>query len=859
MAQQPNRSNVYRPADAGVDRLLSEAEFAELLMTAFDQWVGYAIRLSITSGNDLVAEYKSDELPDDAPTETRPLLADASRSVEGRLELWCTPLMGARTPSDEIVAELTDLVDRHWGQRDPATLLPFLKTPSALQGFIALVRARASAGAPIAVLHLDLDNFKSINTIGYEVGNDVLREFTERFRSAFSGLGVPVRTGGDELSAILYGGTIAQILQATDAFRRRMHEEPFAAINRPNTCSIGLCLYPISERFLGVTSEKVILRDAIAAAERAKVEGRNRVVLSGPIKPVAATDTISSQDLALAALATRRILQPEDANDPDAFADIVVDRLANGLTSLDGISVAIQKVRDELGLLVGTYDAPPDRPAILQGVVDSLTWSTWVGQAVLRAAFRKTLPLDPASILTLHSSPSGGLSLKIDQLTIPLNASASLLAESSAVIGKPFYAAGDEPTGGVGRRVRSAPFDACDPMSPVLLLAIGDEARKLAVDLRRFAGAVVEIDDRPARGGGLPDFWQSNVARVVRACLKNANITTIIAIGDKDCAQQTLERLKAPDSQAHRSELQSRLSLTPAKVEALQARHLCIREVAADCSDVLAEISRAVEILEALDFPTRSEFDPTNEKSKRRLPIASPDANRRLALTDGLQTRALADAYPEAVHLIRGADETFDFLETSRGKFREFTGFKIVLTEPLSDMVPDYWRSERQSLEEYYDRNFRHVEGLFGKRLQSPLNDAGPTLIEFAIEQTVEALLTVHPTRRINLPISPDDLRQPLGLSTIQVLPRCRGEEQRLDVLFVWRTVDALVGFPFSGYGSISWARDFVQGVNDRLEQRGEAIRVNLGTLTYIALSFHMYLHSGDLEIARTIVQDASR
>jgi hypothetical protein len=31
-----------------------------------------------------------------------------------------------------------------------------------------------------------------------------------------------------------------------------------------------------------------------------------------------------------------------------------------------------------------------------------------------------------------------------------------------------------------------------------------------------------------------------------------------------------------------------------------------------------------------------------------------------------------------------------------------------------------------------------------------------------------------------------------------------------------------------------------------------------MGTLTYIALSFHMYLHDGDLEIARTIVQDAS-
>jgi len=126
--------------------------------------------------------------------------------------------------------------------------------------------------------------------------------------------------------------------------------------------------------------------------------------------------------------------------------------------------------------------------------------------------------------------------------------------------------------------------------------------------------------------------------------------------------------------------------------------------------------------------------------------------------------------------------------------------------------------------------------------------------------KTVAALREKRPTRRIMLPINtaPERLDQPLGLSTIQVMPRWNDGRWRVDFQWIWRTVEALVGFPFSAYGSITWSKDFFEEVSVKLKQPAPTVPVELGELTYVALSFHMFLDEGDIEIARAIVQDAS-
>ncbi len=70
--------------------------------------------------------------------------------------------------------------------------------------------------------------------------------------------------------------------------------------------------------------------------------------------------------------------------------------------------------------------------------------------------------------------------------------------------------------------------------------------------------------------------------------------------------------------------------------------------------------------------------------------------------------------------------------------------------------------------------------------------------------------------------------------------------------------MEAIVGFPFSCYGSIRWSREFHDAVNKSLLAGGLS-GVEFGELTSIALSFHMFEDLGDQEIARAIVTDAAK
>lgn len=237
--------------------------------------------------------------------------------------------------------------------------------------------------------------------------------------------------------------------------------------------------------------------------------------------------------------------------------------------------------------------------------------------------------------------------------------------------------------------------------------------------------------------------------------------------------------------------------------------------------------------------------------------MAPQSEGNRLLPIDGLRTRTLTDAYPQAINLLR-SDDGPQHVETSQRRFREFPTFKLVLTAPYAETVPDYWKGEQQALDHYFEANFGRQASLFGTRLYAESADG--SLYQQALDATVAAIRAERPTRRIFLPVTAADGRfdQPLGLCAIQVMPRFREGRCHLDFQWIWRTVEAIVGFPFSAYGSIAWSRKFYESVLEELVRSGSSTSVDLGELTYLALSFHMFLDVGDTEIARAIVQDVS-
>ncbi len=125
----------------------------------------------------------------------------------------------------------------------------------------------------IALLFIDLDNFKEINdSLGHDIGDEILKMVTLRLRKATRGEDTLARLGGDEFTVIL-----EDLHQGQDAsvISNKILESLSKSMNVNNTtlyvsCSIGISIYPDDGE-----SAQNLLKFADSAMYKAKDEGRN--------------------------------------------------------------------------------------------------------------------------------------------------------------------------------------------------------------------------------------------------------------------------------------------------------------------------------------------------------------------------------------------------------------------------------------------------------------------------------------------------------------------------------------------------------------------------------------------------------
>jgi diguanylate cyclase (GGDEF)-like protein len=109
---------------------------------------------------------------------------------------------------------------RHLAEHDPLTNLPNRRQLfQRLNEMLAAADPDGCGKLHIAVLFLDLDNFKTVNdTLGHEFGDRVLTEIGERLRAIAGESGFIARLGGDEFTLVFeYSG------DPTDVERRAEH------------------------------------------------------------------------------------------------------------------------------------------------------------------------------------------------------------------------------------------------------------------------------------------------------------------------------------------------------------------------------------------------------------------------------------------------------------------------------------------------------------------------------------------------------------------------------------------------------------------------------------------------------------
>jgi len=138
--------------------------------------------------------------------------------------------------------------------------------------------ARTRRGAPpLAVVFVDLDDFKAVNdSLGHGAGDELLVTLAGRIRLSVREADTPARMGGDEFAVLLEDASsveaardsAARILEAL-RLPVRLHDR-YVAVR----ASVGIAMYASSEQ----TAEE-LLRNADISMYSAKAQGKDRLVV----------------------------------------------------------------------------------------------------------------------------------------------------------------------------------------------------------------------------------------------------------------------------------------------------------------------------------------------------------------------------------------------------------------------------------------------------------------------------------------------------------------------------------------------------------------------------------------------------
>jgi diguanylate cyclase (GGDEF)-like protein/PAS domain S-box-containing protein len=130
------------------------------------------------------------------------------------------------------------------------------------------------SGKTVAVVFVDLDNFKFVNdSFGHAIGDQVLTIVAERIKAVHDGAHQAIRFGGDEFVLTVEGATAQK--PELKSFMARLKEEVTKTIQIGDlsfhvTCSIGAACFPQDAE-----NAAQLLRNADKAMFEAKASGRN--------------------------------------------------------------------------------------------------------------------------------------------------------------------------------------------------------------------------------------------------------------------------------------------------------------------------------------------------------------------------------------------------------------------------------------------------------------------------------------------------------------------------------------------------------------------------------------------------------
>jgi diguanylate cyclase (GGDEF)-like protein len=178
------------------------------------------------------------------------------------------------------IARLTELQEQLTHQAYHDSLTDLANRSLFGQQIEQALRRSAEGSASVAVIFLDIDDFKGVNdTLGHAAGDALLVEVAARIRACLRRPDTAARLGGDEFALLIEG--VDSAIEAEHVARRVLHvlSAPFTVSGTSVTVRASLGIAVADNSDANATS---LMRHADVAMYVAKGAGRNRYVLFAP-------------------------------------------------------------------------------------------------------------------------------------------------------------------------------------------------------------------------------------------------------------------------------------------------------------------------------------------------------------------------------------------------------------------------------------------------------------------------------------------------------------------------------------------------------------------------------------------------
>ncbi|NIZ63487.1 GGDEF domain-containing protein [Sedimentitalea sp. CY04] len=155
----------------------------------------------------------------------------------------------------------------HMSQHDSLTGLP--NRGFAISFLAETIREFTERKTPFAIMLADLDGFKAVNdTLGHDVGDQVLMELSNRFQNLLQGRDIVGRLGGDEFLFVL---PECDTTDDCERYAQKILESCQSSFAVPNnefriSLSVGLARFP---------KDGTVARNLVRAADEAMYEAKN--------------------------------------------------------------------------------------------------------------------------------------------------------------------------------------------------------------------------------------------------------------------------------------------------------------------------------------------------------------------------------------------------------------------------------------------------------------------------------------------------------------------------------------------------------------------------------------------------------